>query len=109
MVSHCLQTVMLHHSIWHNSSRCFLICTQPHDCILHQKKRYNTLNYHYTTGETLYYCLGGSSSTSNVLERSNEAQVELKRCAAYEVTSLSRKKVVMKKNPAYECVTVSLQ
>ena len=33
--------------------------------------------------------------------------VEMKRCAAYEITSLARKKVVMETNPAYEHVTMN--
>ena len=33
--------------------------------------------------------------------------VEMKRCAAYEITSLARKKIVMKTNPAYEHVTMN--
>ena len=37
----------------------------------------------------------------------NDTHVDLKRCTAYEVTTLSRKKVVMKENPAYELVSVS--
>ena len=33
--------------------------------------------------------------------------VEMKRCAAYEITTLVRKKIVMETNPAYEQVTMS--
>ena len=33
--------------------------------------------------------------------------VEMKRCAAYEITTLARKKIVMETNPAYEQVTMS--
>ena len=33
--------------------------------------------------------------------------VEMKQCAAYEITSLARKKVVMETNPAYEHVTMN--
>ena len=33
--------------------------------------------------------------------------VEMNRCAAYEITTLARKKVVMKTNPAYEHVTMN--
>ena len=33
--------------------------------------------------------------------------VEMKRCAAYEITSLAGKKVVMETNPAYEHVTMN--
>ena len=34
--------------------------------------------------------------------------VELRRCAAYEVTALSKKKVIMESNPAYEVVTPNI-
>lgn len=34
-----------------------------------------------------------------------DTDVEMRRCAAYEVTALSKKKVVMESNPAYEVVT----
>ena len=32
--------------------------------------------------------------------------VEMKRCAAYEITSLARKKVVLETNPAYEPIRI---
>ena len=32
--------------------------------------------------------------------------VEMKRCAAYEITSLARKKVDMETNPAYEPISI---
>ena len=35
-----------------------------------------------------------------------EVTVGMKRCAAYEVTTLAKQKVVMKTNPAYEEVKV---
>ena len=38
---------------------------------------------------------------------SPEVTVEMKRCAAYEITSLAKKKVVMEANPAYEHVTMN--
>ena len=34
--------------------------------------------------------------------------VEMKRCDAYEITSLAGKKVVMETNPAYEQVTMNV-
>ena len=51
----------------------------------------------------------GGLKLENLVDEWFSSLVDLKRCAAYEVTSLSRKKVVMKNNPAYECVTVGLQ
>ena len=36
-----------------------------------------------------------------------EVTVEMKRCAAYEITTLVRKKIVMETNTAYEQVTMS--
>ena len=36
-----------------------------------------------------------------------EVTVDMKRCAAYEVTSLAKQKVVMKTNPAYEQVSIN--
>ena len=38
---------------------------------------------------------------------SPEVTIEMKRCAAYEITTLARKKIVMETNPAYEQVTMS--
>ena len=38
---------------------------------------------------------------------SPEVTVEMKRCAAYEITTLAKKKIVMETNPAYEQVTMS--
>ena len=35
----------------------------------------------------------------------SDTDVEMKRCTAYEITSLARQKVVMEHNPAYEDVT----
>ena len=35
-----------------------------------------------------------------------EVTVDMKRCAAYEVTTLSKQKVVMETNPAHEQVRV---
>ena len=36
-----------------------------------------------------------------------EVAVDIKRCAAYEVMTLAKQKVVMKTNPAYEQVRVN--
>ena len=36
-----------------------------------------------------------------------EVAVDMKRCTAYEVTTLAKQKVVMKTNPAYEQVRVN--
>ena len=38
---------------------------------------------------------------------SPEVTVEMKRCAAYEITTLAKKKVVMEANPAYEHVKMN--
>ena len=43
---------------------------------------------------------------SNTISAS-EVTVDMKRCPAYEVTTLSKQKVVMKTNPAYEQVRVN--
>ena len=39
---------------------------------------------------------------------SSEFTVEMKRCAAYEITTLAKKKVVMEVNPAYEHVKMNI-
>ena len=36
-----------------------------------------------------------------------EVTVDMKHCAAYEVTTLAKEKVIMKTNPAYEHVQVN--
>ena len=38
---------------------------------------------------------------------SPEVTVGMKRCAAHEITTLAKKKVVMEANPAYEHVTMN--
>ena len=44
---------------------------------------------------------------SNALASSTpEVTIGMKRCAAYEVTTLAKQKVVMESNPAYEQVKV---
>ena len=43
----------------------------------------------------------GVQCNSHQME-TNEAAVEMKRCAAYEVTPFYQQKVVMKGNPSYE-------
>ena len=39
---------------------------------------------------------------------SPEVTVEMKRCAAYEINTLAKKKVVMEVNPAYEHVKMNI-
>ena len=45
--------------------------------------------------------------TANEAHSTPEVSVDMKRCAAYEVTTLAKQKVVMKTNPAYEQVRVN--
>ena len=52
--------------------------------------------------------LGCGSHDSQPEAAADVGDVELRRCAAYEVTALSKKRVVMESNPAYEVVTPSL-
>ena len=47
--------------------------------------------------------IAGDNHTSST----PEVTVDMKRCAAYEVTSLAKQKVVMKTNPAYEQVSIN--
>ena len=44
----------------------------------------------------------------NHANSAQEVNVYMRRCAAYEITSLAKKKVDMKSNPAYEQVRVNL-
>ena len=46
-------------------------------------------------------------TTANNMHSSPQMTVDMKCCAAYEVTTLARQKVVMKTNPAYEQVEVT--
>ena len=57
--------------------------------------------------QTKINLLGSTCSSGREENTASDTHVDLKRCAAYEVTTLSRKKVVMKENPAYEFVSVS--
>ena len=45
-------------------------------------------------------------STASYTSSTPEVTVDMKRCAAYEVTSLAKQRMVMKTNPAYEQVRV---
>ena len=55
------------------------------------------------TSDSLFYWLSKQASSSPKVT----VDVEMKRCAAYEITSLARKKVVMEPNPAYEQVKIN--
>ena len=50
----------------------------------------------------LYYIVANDTLASST----PEVRVGMKRCAAYEVTTLAKQKVVMKINPAYEEIKV---
>ena len=45
--------------------------------------------------------------TANHTSSTPEVTVDMKRCAAYEVTTLAKQKMVMETNPAYEQVRVN--
>ena len=51
-----------------------------------------------------YVLYTGTSTKQTITD--DDTAVEMKQCAAYEVVSLSRQKVVMKGNPSYELHTV---
>ena len=45
--------------------------------------------------------------TANYTSPTPEVTIDMKRCAAYEVTTLAKQKVVMVTNPAYEQVRIN--
>ena len=45
--------------------------------------------------------------TANTTHSTPEVTIDMKRCSAYEVTTLAKQKVVMKANTAYEQVKLS--
>ena len=56
-----------------------------------------------TSDSLFYYWLAKQASSSPEVT----VDVEMKQCAAYEITSLARKKVVMEPNPAYKQVKIN--